>query len=39
MISYIVKFLTKNKNTKVFDKEYRAGYNKLWINSISDYQP
>ena len=39
MFSFISKFCRTNKNTPVFSKEYRDGYNKLWINSIRDYQP
>ena len=39
MISYIVKFLRNNKKIVVFNKEYREGYNKLWINNIRDYYP
>jgi hypothetical protein len=37
--SYIVKFFTKNKNPQVFSKDYRDGYNKLWINNLRDYKP
>lgn len=39
MFSYIVKFFSISKKNTVFDKEYRTGYNKLWINSIRDYRP
>ena len=39
MFSYIVKFFSISKKNDVFDKEYRTGYNKLWINSIRDYRP
>ena len=39
MFHFIVKFFQTNRNTKVFDKRYRDGYNKLWINNIRDYQP
>lgn len=39
MINYIMKFLRNNKNPVVLNKEYRAGYNKLWINNIRDYKP
>ena len=39
MINYIIKFLKTNKTSIVFNKEYRAGYNKAWINNIRDYSP
>jgi hypothetical protein len=39
MFNFLVKFLSKNKNTNVYSKEYREGYNKLWINNIRDYSP
>ena len=39
MITCIVKFLRNNKKNVVFNKEYREGYNKLWINNIRDYYP
>jgi hypothetical protein len=42
MISYIVHFFlqnqTKNK-VNMFNKKYRNGYNKLWINNIQNYKP
>lgn len=39
MFNFLVKFLAKNKNTNVYGKAYREGYNKLWINNIRDYSP
>ena len=39
MISYIKYFFRTNKQNTIFNKEYRAAYNKLWINNIRDYYP
>lgn len=39
MLSYISKILKSNKNEYPFDKQYRNGYNKLWINTLKDYYP
>jgi len=39
MIGYLMKFLETNSKTKVFDKKYREGYNKLWINNLKNYCP
>lgn len=32
-------FKSKNNNYTVFDKQYRNGYNKLWINKLRNYCP
>lgn len=39
MFKTFMKFLQSNKNREVFTKEYRNGYNNLWINSLKDYTP
>ena len=39
MFKCIVNFLRTNREPKVFNKSYRDGYNKLWINNIRDYRP
>ena len=39
MFKFIANFLRTNREPKVFNKSYRDGYNKLWINNIRDYQP
>ncbi len=39
MFEFIVRVLETNKKNKVFNKNYRTGYNKLWIESIRDYHP
>jgi hypothetical protein len=28
-----------NKTNTIFNKDYRHGYNKLWINNIRNYHP
>jgi hypothetical protein len=38
MFSFI-RFFRINEKNIVFDKQYRVGYNKLWINSIRNYRP
>ena len=38
MFNCIINFFkTNNKKSPVFDKRYRAGYSKLWINSLKNY--
>lgn len=39
MFGYIVKIFSTSKKNTAFDKEYRTGYNKLWINSLRNYRP
>lgn len=40
MFSFIIDFFSMNQKDKtVFSKQYRTGYNKLWINNIKDYKP
>ena len=39
MISYIIDFLRINRKKEIFNKEYRDGYSKLWINNIRNYHP
>ena len=40
MFNFIINFFTTNKKDKtVFNKQYRNGYNKLWINNLRDYNP
>jgi hypothetical protein len=39
MFSYIVNFLSAGKQHCVYNKDYRVGYNKLWINKIRNYRP
>ena len=39
MFECIIKFFTEKQNRTVFNKHYRNGYNKLWINSLRNYKP
>ena len=40
MFNFIFNFFTVNeKDKKIFSKEYRSGYNKLWIDNLRDYKP
>jgi hypothetical protein len=39
MFRFLLEFLRPNKENTLFNKEYRSGYNKLWINSIRNYRP
>jgi len=40
MINIIFRFFTNDKKeNKLFDKHYRNGYNKLWINTLRNYTP
>jgi len=40
MFQFLSHFIRRNTNKKqVFGKEYRDGYNKLWINNLRHYQP
>jgi len=39
MFSFIINFFSIKKDKTVFSKQYRTGYNKLWINNIKDYKP
>lgn len=37
MYNYIVSFLSKKHSP--FNKEFRTGYKKSWIDEIKDYTP
>jgi hypothetical protein len=40
MYKYFIKlFSGEKKKNIIFTKEYRQGYNKLWINNIKNYTP
>lgn len=40
MFNFITNFFTINQKDKtIFSKQYRGGYNKLWINNLRDYKP
>ncbi len=40
MFNSIINFFKSNKQkSHVFDERYRAGYRKLWINSLKNYYP
>jgi hypothetical protein len=39
MFNYIFRFFNVNKKEQVFDKQYRNGYNKLWINNLKNFYP
>lgn len=43
MLSFISRFYKINKINKTkeypFNKKYRNGYKKLWINNLNDYYP
>lgn len=40
MIKRITNFFKmKNNNYQLFNKQYRNGYNRLWINSLHNYSP
>lgn len=36
--NFLQLFKTKNPQI-IYTKEYRNGYNKLWINNIANYTP
>lgn len=40
MIQYISNFFKiKSYNYQPFNKQYRDGYNRLWINNLRNYSP
>ena len=39
MFRYIIEFLQSNRTPKVFNKAYRDGYTRQWIDNIRDYRP
>jgi len=39
MFDYIINFFTKKQNKTIFSKQYRNGYNNLWINTLRNYRP
>jgi hypothetical protein len=39
MFDCITNFFTQKQNKTIFSKQYRNGYNKLWINSLRNYKP
>ena len=38
MLNFI-KFCKSNNKQVLFNKEYRNGYKKMWINNLRDYKP
>lgn len=39
MFRFLFQSLNQNNRPQFFTKQYRNGYNKLWIQSIKDYTP
>jgi len=40
MINCIINFFSiKQKDKTIFSKNYRIGYNKLWIENLRGYKP
>lgn len=39
MFNFITFFTITKKDKTIFSKQYRSGYNKLWINNLRDYKP
>lgn len=44
MFNFIINFFNKHENkgqpkNEIFSAQYRASYNKLWINQLREYYP
>ncbi len=39
MLNCIINFFSIKKDKTIFSKQYRSGYNKLWINNLRNYKP
>ena len=39
MIRLLINFFNMNHRNKLYSKEYKDSYRKLWINNLRDYNP